>query len=531
MRNFFSILFALLSLTSFVSCDESSFSESSDAFYNPSGLKYMAIENAREGKSIVTERPTIQTGGLIPFFEIVNIKKSDGSFVDNSYLSFVSIKQAVPKQLNFTGQNVRLDQNGNPITSVNGFDTSQNGVISISEGHTFPVGDYTFIIKATTEHEGKEYSTIFEDGFKLTILPLLPSILIYSPKNQNLIFGDPTSKTSAPIIPKSNPEVRFELATFSDKLTINENSGVISISPNYNFTKFDTVKPTINVISKITGEVISFENVVTTIITDIPVSVPREDIYFFYPTLFTTGSFPSSGDGFNVQVNIAGNGEDIWGVVDNSSGRFLVAPPERPSINANQTVLETQTFTSGKTTPTNSWLVTQTQDLTPFQFGYFLSFNYYYQPAFQIYMADGRTPTDIEVYISTDYTGGSIQDADGNWINGTWEKVNEVMRCNRSEGLSGGFSTGAPWGNEFIGTPYPGNQTGPDPDGKKRPGTTFYGRWVKCSYDIPISKISSTFTVAFKVASYFDGELLNNATVPGRGGSYFFSDFHYKASE
>ena len=523
--------YTLILIATFFACNDSSFLESNEEYFNPTSLKYMEIENAREGKSIVTERPSVETGGLIPTFEIVNIKKSDGSFVDASFLSFVTIKQAVPKQLNFSGQNVRLDQNGNPITTVNGFDTSQNGVISISEGHPFLVDEYTFIIKVSTENEGKVYTTIFEDGFKLKILPLLPSILIYSPKNQNLVFGDPLSKTTVPIVPKSNPEIKFELGTFSDKLSINENTGVISIAPNYNYTKFDTVKPQINVISKITGEVTSFNDVVTAIITNVPVSVPREDIYFFYPSLFTTGSFPSSGDGFSVQVNVAGNGEDIWGVVDNSSGRFLVAPPERPTANTNQTVLETQTFSSGKTTPTSSWLVTQTQDLTPFQFGYFLSFNYYYQPAYQIYLADGRTPTDLEVYISTDYTGGNIQDADGNWINGTWEKVNEVMKCNRSEGLSGGFSTGAPWGDEFIGTPYPGNQSGPDPDNRKKPGTTFYGRWVRCSYSIPTSKISSTFTVAFKVASYFNGELLNNATAPGRGGTFFLSDFHYKASE
>ena len=186
---------------------------------------------------------------------------------------------------------------------------------------------------------------------------------------------------------------------------------------------------------------------------------------------------------------------------------------------------------SGRTKPTSTWMVTQTQDITPFQFGYDLSFNYYYQPAYQTYLSDGRTPTDLEVYISTDYTQGDIQDEDGNFINGTWEKVNADMRCNRSLGVSAGKSTGAPWGPEFTGTPYPGNQNGADPDGRKRPGTTFYNKWVRCSYDIPASKISTTFTVAFKVTSYFTGELTNNSASPGRGGTYFLSDFHYKAAE
>jgi hypothetical protein len=146
-------------------------------------------------------------------------------------------------------------------------------------------------------------------------------------------------------------------------------------------------------------------------------------------------------------------------------------------------------------------------------------------------MADGRTPVDIEVYISTDYTGGDIQDASGNWLNGTWTQVNNTMKCQRSEGVSGSNSTGAPWGSEFIGTPYPGDQNGSDPEGRKKPGTTFYNKWVKCSYDIPLSQISKNYTVAFKVNSYFTGSLLNNTTVPGRGGSFYFSDFYFEATE
>jgi hypothetical protein len=176
-------------------------------------------------------------------------------------------------------------------------------------------------------------------------------------------------------------------------------------------------------------------------------------------------------------------------------------------------------------------MIATTQDLTPFQYGFKLSFTYHYMPAFQIYMADGRTPVDLEVYISTNYKGGDIQDASGKWLNGEWTKVNNAMRCNRSEGLSGANSTGAPWGTQFIGTPYPGDQKGLDPDGRKNPSTTFYNKWVRCTYDIPVSQISKTYTVAFKVASYFQGSLLNNTTVPGRGGSFYFSDLYFKASE
>lgn len=524
------IILVVVSIT-FISCDESSFVEINNEIFNPTTLIYADVNNAREGKNIVTLAPTVQTNGLIPLFEITNVKRSDGTILDNTYMNFVSIGKPIEKNITISPQDARLDQNGNPILEVKSFDLSSNGVISIAEGHIFEADEYSFTIKVSTEIEGGMYSTVFNDAFKLTIQPLLPSLLIYSPKNQNLVFGDSNSATSAPILPNSNPEVRYDLESLSDKLQIDENTGVVKIAPSYNYSQYDTLKPTINVISKITGEVVKFEDVLTTIITDVPVTVPREDIYFFYPTLETSGSFPSSGNGFSVQVDIAGNGQDIWGVIDNSAGKSLVAPPERPQSNSNQTILETQTFASGRTKPTATWMVTQTQDITPFQFGYFLSFNYYYQPAYQTYLSDGRTPTDLEVYISTDYSGGDIQDEDGNFLNGTWEKVNEDMRCNRSLGVSGGKSTGAPWGPEFIGTPYPGNQSGADPDGRKMNGTTFYNKWVRCSYDIPISKISTTFTVAFKVASYFNGELTNNAAGPGRGGTYFLSDFHYKAAE
>jgi hypothetical protein len=357
-------------------------------------------------------------------------------------------------------------------------------------------------------------------------------VLIYSPKNQNLVVGNSASKTTKPIIPNSNPEIKFELENNLDKLAIDASTGIISIASTYKYVQNETITPIIKVISKISGEVSTFKNAVSVVISDVPVAVPIESILFFYPTLKTSGSFPTGGDGYIVQTDIPGNGEDIWGFIDNSVANALIRPADRPAANTAQTVLETQTFTVSSTTPTSSWMVTTTQDLTPFQFGFKLSFNYYYMPAYQIYMADGRTPTDLEVYISTDYAGGDIQDAAGQWISGTWTKVNSAIKCSRAEGVdSTGRSIGAPWGTEFTGTPYPGDQKGADPDGRKNSSTTFYNKWVKCSYDIPVSQISKKYTVAFRVNSYFQGTLLNNATVPGRGGSFFLSDFNFKASE
>ena len=518
------LLAALLLIFSFASCDNSSFADDVVKSNTPTELRYMDITGAREGKSVRTNAPTVDTGGVIPVYELVSIKKADGTVLDDSYLQHVSIGQTTTKTINV------VDQNGTIISSGTAFDASQNGIITIAEGNNFTVGDYYFDIKVSTDVKGVVSSTVFEKAFHLNVGPLLPTVLIYSPKNQNLVVGT-GNKSTQPIVPNTNPEIKFELGSLTDKLTIDSATGVISLLPSYQYTATETLKPIVKIISKISNEVVTFTNVVSLIISNTPVAVPIDSILFFYPTLKTTGSFPAGGDGFGVQVDVLGNGEDVWGELDNSTARAFVAPPERPVGNTAQTILEVQTNRTTVTDPTTSWMVATTQDLTPFQYGFKLSFTYHYMPAFQIYMADGRTPVDIEVYISTDYKGGDIQDARGKWLNGTWTQVNKSMKCQRSEGLSGTNSTGAPWGTQFIGTPYPGDQKGLDPDGRKNPSTTFYNKWVRCTYDIPVSQISKTYTVAFKVASYFQGSLLNNTTVPGRGGSFYFSDLYFKASE
>lgn len=518
------LLAAFLFILGLVSCDQSSFADDVVKSNQPTELRYMDITGAREGKSVRTNAPTVDTGDAIPVFELVNISASDGTVLDDSFSQFVSIGQTTTKEIKV------LDANGDVVSTTIAYDTSQNGIITIAEGNKFTVGDYYFTIKVTTEVKGVVSSAVFEKAFRLNVGPLLPSVLIYSPKNQNLVVGA-GSKTTVPIVPNSNPAIKFELGSHTDKLVLDTKTGVISLSPSYQYTSQETLSPIVKVISTISNESVPFANVVNVIISNTPVTVPLSSILFFYPTLKTTGSFPAGGDGFGVQTVVKGNGEDIWGELDNSTARAFVAPPERPIANTAQTILEVQTNTGSLTNPTTSWMVATTQDLTPFQYGFKLSFTYHYMPAFQIYLADGRTPVDIEVYISTDYKGGNIQDANGKWLNGTWTQVNKVMKCSRGEGVSGTASTGAPWGTEFIGTPYPGDQKGLDPDGRKNPSTTFYNKWIRCTYDIPVSEISKNFTVAFKVASYFQGTLLNNTTVPGRGGSFYFSDLYFKASE
>ncbi len=518
-------------------CVEDTFMKLSEASGNPSNLKYMTITNAREGKTIISGTPTISTGNLVPYYEIVAGFDKNGNQLDESFMKFVSI--ANPDTLKWklaNGTNYPLDANGDSIKGGIAFNLSRAGIISISDGHKFTVGDYFFTVKVTTKSKDQTYSTTFDKVFHIKIEPLLPSYLVYQLKTQNLVAGDPASKTNTPLIPIGNKDVKFTLLNYTDKLQIDEITGVLKLAPTYVYSKNDTIRPTIELTSNISGEKVQFSNSLVVIVTDKPTVMPVETIYFFYPTLSTTGATPTGGDGFSVNVIDKGSCQRIWGVRSNSVASALIPPKDRPVKNTTQTILETNTFTATSpvtTKPTTSWCVTTTQDLSVYNVGYALSFNYIYMPAYQTYMSDGRTPTDLEVYISTDYAGGPIQDASGNWANGTWTKINQDIQCNISTGnASDGKSSGATWGETFTGTPYPGDQKGEDPDSRKNlERGTLYGKWVKCSYDITSYKNSKSFTVEFKVASYFSGDLLNNTTVPGRGGSYFLSDFNYLAKE
>src|SRR5690606_34687863 len=228
-----------------------------------------------------------------------------------------------------------------------------------------------------------------------------------------------------------------------------------------------------------------------------------ETIYFFYPTLLTSGEKPNGGAGYTVQKIKPDDSQRIGAEVVNTHGTFLQVP-ERPAANVDQMSLQTDTYNSGgKTSPFDIWMAMDSQDLTPFQYGYKLSLTLYYQVAFFRYLQDGRTPSDLEVYISTDYSGGNIMDVNGNWQNGTWTKINDDIKSQKSLGTNGAQSTGAPWGPVFDGTPYPGDQTtGGDPEGRKRPDLgDFSQKWVKCVYEIPSSYISTNFTLAFRIKS------------------------------
>ena len=124
-----------------ISCDTTSFVESDTSVQKPYNLKYIDVLNAREGRSISTIAPTIDTGGLIPVYELVSIEKADGTVLDESYLKFVSIGQTITKVQNVT------DVNGDVVGTRTTYDASLNGRINIADGNNFTFGDYYFTIK------------------------------------------------------------------------------------------------------------------------------------------------------------------------------------------------------------------------------------------------------------------------------------------------------------------------------------------------------------------------------------------------
>lgn len=534
----FSILFGILFL--FTYCVQDTFLPDLNNHGNPSDLSYMEIKNARESSTIISGIPTVSTNGLIPFFEVIEGYDQNDNLLDESYMQYVSIANPDTTYWSLGDQEYYpVDEKGDTVKGGVNINLSNAGVITISEGNKFTVGDYYFTIKVTTKYKDKTFSTVFNKAFHLNVEPLLPQYLIYQLKHQNLIYGDANSKSNKPIIPLGNKDVRFSLKDNTDKLIIDDATGEVSLHPNYAYNGFDTIQPVINVTSNISNETVSFSNSLVVIVTDVETIMPIESIYFFYPTLKTTGAKPTGGEGFSVQVVESGSCQRIWGVQTNSTGGALIPPPERPEGNGSQKPLETVTHGAANpapqtTTPSTSWCVLSTTDLTTYKDGYDIFIGFYYRSYFVDYMDDGRTPTELEVYISTDYNGGLIQNSDGSWTNnGTWSKINDQITCQIGIGQdANGNPTGESWGKPFIGTPYPGNQKGLDPDGKKNASiSSDYGQWIKCSYDITNYKTCKTFTVAFRVESFFSGKIMRNETPGGRGGSHFLTDFYFVANE
>ena len=160
--------------------------------------------------------------------------------------------------------------------------------------------------------------------------------------------------------------------------------------------------------------------------------------------------------------------------------------------------------------PSDSWIVIDPVNLGLYEgcfnskavFWYNLFLNEY-----SAYELDGSTPIGLEVKITDNYTGDVTTTS--------WTQVNDVLECEIDNN-----------GTIFTGMPYPGDQTGLDPDGVKDPAKNANNLWVRCELNLEDYKDASAFTIAFRVKTYFD----TTPNLPVNGQAQL-SNVHFVALE
>lgn len=490
----FITLFSLL--IGFTGCEEESFPSPKEIDGKPKDLMYPQVINAREFTKIESGTPTIDTDDLIPNYEIVSVKKGESEELDDSYLQDVRI-------MNATYEDTLIVYEGGEYN-----DTVPNygdaGNIVIQDNNKFDPGEYSFSVEATTMNAGVAQSTVFEDVFHFTVGPQLVKDLLFSPIAQNLVVGDKES-TSKPYLLSGNSNVTFSLVDNEDKLIIDSATGIISLKDGYSTVENDTIYPTVNVTSNISQETTTFQGqgFLFLVASNEPVELPRKTINFFYPTLEAENALY----GYRVDIIRLGGMKPfrIW----KQNAPSPLAEDERPANVGSVNALLNNTFSGGESLPHESDVIMNSQDLSKYATGYDLSAVFYIKNRYVEYFEDGTTPTNLEIYISTDYEGNNQA--------ATWTQVNDevISRIGNRE-------------ETFMGTPYPGDQQGPDPENKKDSEQNADGKWVKGTLDLTPYKNEENFTLKFKYNSYFD------ESIPGtqpRAGRWLISDVHFKASE
>ena len=499
--------FALLLVL--VSCMQETFNTNiSEIFEDPQNLEYYEILNARENVALKTGVPTIQTGGEIPFFEILSAKTADGTVLDESYMKDVSINNAFPVAYPIDPDDYYVYE-GDTIKYVTGFDSSKAGVINIADENNFGIGDYYFTIKVSTKNGDLEASTIFDDAFHLGVGPRLVTNLLYSPIAQNLVTNTNAS-TTQPYLVTGNPNVTFALASHIDTLSIDTETGIISLNEDYSTIENDTIFPTVTVTSTISQEVTEFQgsSFLYLVASNSPVDLPKQTNYFFYPT------FEANSKLYGYAKTIVTPGDVTEAKTWIQAAPASLAAAERPDDVVGNKSLFTN-VTAGNWRAHESYITINPQDLTQYALGYNLATVFYTKNQYVEYKPDGQTPTNLEIYISTDYSGDDATS--------TWVQINDQLSCQINS------LTATP----FIGTPYPGDQKlgGGDPDGQKNTSRNADGKWVRNELDLNKYKSSKSFALKFKIISTYTGEGKPSSGIVGSPGRYYVSDVYFKASE
>ena len=468
------------------SCNEDTFMPNTDpaSYGNPADLLYADILNAREFSKLKSGIPHVDTNNLVPTYEIISGKDGDGELLDETFMSAVTID--------------------NVDVTAEELDYSTAGRIIIADANKFGPGEYYFTIKVSTELNGKNFETTFDDVFHIQVGPQLVKDLLYSPIAQNLIAG--TDKTTTkPYLLSGNADVTFALTSHVDTLQINPATGVIALVDGYTVTENETLFPTVQVTSNISEETTEFQggSFLMIVISNEPVDLPRQTIFFFYPTLQAENTL------YGYKKDIITEGTITYAKTWVQNNPSPIALDERPASASGAKSLMTNSVIGGWSAPHESDVIINSQDLTKYSLGYDVSTVFYTKNQYVEYLVDGSKPTDLEIYYSLDY--------DGNNNNATWIQINDQIKCKINNA-----------GDEFVGTVYPGDQNKADPDGGKDVSQNGDSKWVRNEFDLNNFKSEKNFTLKFKYASYFT-DPIKGAT--GRGGRYYISDVHFKASE
>lgn len=468
----------------------------------PAGLSYASVVNAREFSGFFTGPPTYNSFGAVPQFEIVALRDENGNAVSSEILTeFISI-------LNPTDEIITTDQE---YTVTNSKDIGQ---IVFADGHPLGVGTYFFDIKMSTQFDDQLFEAVFENALELELGPQLASGLIYVPGGQNLLAGS-SDQSTEPLVFGANPDIRFELGDFTEKLTIDASTGQISVASGYTpSAEPEIVSPTINVISNISDEVVSFSDAITIYLSNDPVTVPKARVNVFYPTL----EAENTEFGYRIHVVEEGDPDMVW----NSANPSPLTAEDRPAENVNQKRISINLVKPSvdAQVPHESWVILNSQDLSAYQFGFDVEAEFFTKNRFVEYLStDGTAPSLMRFYVSTDYVGDAGS--------ATWTDETDQLISNIEEG--GVFEAG----NDFDGFPYPGDQKEygfSDPDNLKNPDQNGDNVFTRSILNMADYVGQSNVTCAFRVYTTFEGTLTRDGNAD-RSGQYWLEDFHITAFE
>ncbi len=493
-------IFAILLV---LGCEEGSFGDDNEIVVVPTDLSYFEIFGAREFTAIETVTPFINSNGHPVTFEIFSIKKDD-VVLDDTYKNAVSITN--PEEVEYehpdTGEILII------------FDTTNMGKISIEDDNPFANGDYYFTVKASITIDLVEKSTIFEDVFHLNVGPALVESIGFCPFKYNFVLGGSESETIAPDVFGGNADFYFELGSDTDKLSIDPDTGVISVNSSYTISSKETLTPTINTVSNISGETVSFENTLTIVLSTSSVVLELETNYFFYPTLkpSSANNTGAGGDGYSVEMSEIKDAGWIKKVVymqtaaANILGFQEVEDIRTAAGVSGITGLTSKYWGPATNSPLQIWAIADKVNLLAYKGCFDVKVVFWVKQGFNAetltHFNNLTTPMNFEVKISNNYKEDEgVYAAD-------WFQINDLLTCKIGEN-----------GSEFQGTPYP--LTG-DLDSNGNADWL----WVKCEMDLADYIDSSSFTIAFNSISNFD----SNLPFVLRGETYI-SDLYFVAQE